>query len=112
MNIHYITIAGTDFPACFSGAAVEDIVAAFGGMDAMTEKLLANDIGVVGKMLEILIGAGIEYCDLMGQEHPKKPKGRLTALMSINEMKDITEQIVKVMTEDAERSVEVRSKNA
>lgn len=112
MNIHYINIAGTDYPACFSGAAIEDIIAAFGGMDAMSEKLLANDIGVVGKMLEILIGAGIEYCDLMGQEHPKKPKGRLTALMSINEMKEITEQIVKVMTEDAERSVEVRSKNA
>lgn len=112
MNIHYIKIAGIEFPACFSGAAVEDIVAAFGGMNAMTEKLLAQDIGVVGKMLDILIGAGIEYCELMGQEHPKKPKCRLTALMSVGEMKDITDQLMKVMTEDADRSVEVRSKNA
>ena len=112
MNTHYIPIAGTDYPACFSGAAVDDIVAAFGGMDAMTEKLLAHDIGVIRKMLDILIDCGIEYCELMGQEHPKKPKGRLTALMSIGEMKDITEQIMTVMTEDSGRAVEVRSKNA
>ena len=112
MNIHYITIAGTDYPVCFSGAAVEDIVAAFGGLDVMSEKMLARDVGCIGKMLDILIGAGIEYCDLMGQEHPKKPKGRITALMSIAELKDVTDKIMEAISEDSDRSVEVRSKNA
>jgi hypothetical protein len=112
VDIHYLDIAGQKFPACFSMAATEDIVAAFGGMDEMSKGLLNKDISVVGKMLDILISAGCEYCDLMGMEHPKKPKGRLTALMSIKETEAIVGQIFDVMTEDAGRTVEVRSKNA
>lgn len=92
-------------------AATEDIVAAFGGMTEMSNGLLANDITVIGKMLDILVNAGIEYCELMGKEHPKKPKGRMTALLSVKEMQDIVGQITAVMTEDAERTVEVHSKN-
>lgn len=112
MNIHYFNIAGTDYPVCFSAAAIEDIVAAFGGMEAMSEGLLNQDISVVGKMVTILINAGSEYCRMMGQDYPKKPEGRISALIGFNEMKDMVEQIFKAMTDDTERSVEVRSKNA
>lgn len=112
MNIHYLNIAGTDYPICFSGAAIEDIVAAFGGMEAMSEGLLGQDITVVGKVITILINAGSEYCRMMDLEYPPTPKGRIMALVGIKEMKDMVEQIFTAMTEDSERSVEVRSKNA
>ena len=92
-------------------AATEDIVAAFGGMEEMSNGLLNNDVTVIGKMLTILINAGIEYCEVMGQEHPKKPKGRITALLSIQEMSELVSEITAIMTEDAERTVEVNSKN-
>jgi hypothetical protein len=92
-------------------AATEDIINAFGGMEKMSEGLIDHDISTVGTMLDILIKAGCEYCDLMGEEHPKLPKGRLTALLSVNETAEIVGQIMTIMTEDAERTVEVRSKN-
>ena len=88
-------------------AATEDIVETFGGMEAMSQKLIDYDIGSVGKMLKILINAGCEYCELMGQEYTPLPKGRITALLSVDETAELVNQIMGVMTEDAAQTVEV-----
>jgi len=93
-------------------AATEDIVSAFGGMDAMSEGLLKQDLSAVGKMLSILVNAGYEYCELMGEEHPPRPKGRLTALLSVQETEAIVQQIIGIITGGTARTVEVHSKNA
>ena len=111
MDIHYLQIDGEKYPAVFSMAATEDIVKEFGGMEAMSSGLIEQDPSVIGKMLNILISAGIEYCELKGKEHPHLPKGRLTALMSVKETQEIVSQIFNLMTDDAGRTVEVSSKN-
>lgn len=111
MEIHYFKIDGVAYPACFSMAATEDIAKEFGGVSAMSERLVEHDVSAVGTMLRILIGAGIEFCDMKGIEHPELPKGRLTALMSVKETEEIVTEIFNVMTEDAKRDVEVHSKN-
>ena len=111
MDIHYLKINGVDYPACFSMAATEDIVKEFGGMDAMSSALIERDVTTVGAMLRILISAGIEFCELTGKEHPEMPKGRLTALLGVQETADIVKDIFDLMTADAEREVEVQSKN-
>lgn len=111
MEIHYIKIDGVEYPACFSMAATEDITREFGGVKEMSAGLMDYDVSVVGKMLHILISAGIEYCDMKGVEHPELPKGRLTALMSVKETQELVSKIFDVMTEDAKRDVEVSSKN-
>ena len=112
MDVHYIKLAGTEYPACFSMAATEDIVAAFGGLTTMSDELARQDIGSVGKMLGILVNAGYEYCELAGISCPPRPKGRLTALLSIKETEAVVKQLFEIMSEDAGRTVEVRSKNA
>lgn len=111
MDVHYLKINGVEYPACFSMAATEDIVKEFGGMEAMSSSLIERDVTTVGTMLRILISAGIEFCELTGREHPQLPKGRLTAMLSVKETEEIVKQIFELMTADAERTVEVQSKN-
>lgn len=111
MDVHYLKIDGVEYPACFSMGATEDIIKEFGGMTEMSEGMMANDVTTIGKMIQILVDAGYEYCDMKGIECTPKPRGRLIALMDIKETAAITEKIFGIIKTDSDRTVETSSKN-
>lgn len=75
MRVSYIELAGQRYPLCFSLTAAAEMDEAFGGLDALSEKMqagtLAQRAGVINQALEILLKAGRIYASASGGELPE-----------------------------------------
>ena len=111
MKLSYVQLGGEKHPVCFSLSAIEAIEDEFGSLDTMREDLAKGSVKAINSVLEIMIDAGRAYCIGMGMDCPPKLKCRPADLIDVTDT-NVVEEIFAVMSGDAERTVEVRSKNA
>ncbi len=112
MLINYIELAGENHPICFSAFAMEMIEDQFGGMKEWSEQIQSGKIKVYNTSIDIFLQAGMERMITEGRECPPPIKGKASALLGMEELKAAMEKIMECVSADAERTVEVRSKNA
>lgn len=111
MKLNYIQLgAGEKQPVCFSLSAIEDIEDEFGSLDKMRDALVKGKVKAINKVLEIMIKAGRSYCLGMGLDCPPPLICRPADLIDVRDASIVTE-IFSVISDDTDRSVEVKGKN-
>lgn len=115
MRISYIELARERHPLCFSLSAIEEISSEWGDISGMSKAIsdesnLSAKLKAINKLLEILIAAGRRYGETVGMELPPKLKCRPGDLIDITDS-DALGTIFAAITNDAERDVEIVSKN-
>lgn len=111
MNISYIDLGvGGKRPVCFSLAAAEEFEKEFGSLTDMNEALVNGKAAAINKILDIMFRAGTIYCNEVGMECPPPLKCRPADLIDVRD-KTIVSQIFAALSQDSERTVEVKSKN-
>lgn len=116
MKLSYIALReGEKHPLCFSLSAMEHVVEEFGDIESMFSKMQSDNMGerihTITTLLNILIDSGRKYCDLMGIEMPPPIRGNVGDLIDVTDA-DAIRAIFNVITNDTQRTVEAKSKNA
>ena len=114
MRMSYVEFLGRKYPLCFSMAASQELVEAFGSLDKMADALDETKLGemaaAVDKILTILMKAGRIYAQAVGEDVPPELPCRPADLIDITDKQAIN-AIFNAMKTDSERSVEAVSKN-
>ena len=114
MKLSYVEFLGQKHPICFSLAASEELVEAFGSMedfaDALDGKDLAQTARAVDKTFQILLKAGRIYASAIGEELPPELPCRPADLIDVRD-KDAISSIFEAVQADTKRTVETESKN-
>ena len=115
MKKGYVKILGEAHPLCFSLSAVEEICERFGSVDAMSDALTNGSqletLKAASDVLDILIRAGRRYAKQVGEPLPPEIKCSVADVIDATDSNAIS-AIFSVMSDDTEREVEVKGKNA
>lgn len=115
MRTSYIELLGRNYPLCLSLSAAEELVNAFGSLDAMADLLDGQDISKMTKavdtILSVLMKAGRIYAQALGEEVPPELPCRPADLIDVREQHAV-QSIFNAMRSDTERTVEADIKNA
>lgn len=113
MKVGYIELAGEKHPLCFSLSATEEICEQFGDLSGMAKALdseeLVPRIHAIDSVLTILMKAGRNYCDVMGQELPPPLPCRLADVLGVFD-KDAIAAIRETIDSGKARTVEAQPK--
>ena len=115
MRVRYIELKpGELHPLCFNLSATEEIIDAFGTMEAMQDAVVGDDvlrkIKAIDTVLSILLRAGRRYCNEMGIEMPPEIRCRPGDLLDVTDPKAIT-AIFEALSAGSEREIEAAPKN-
>lgn len=114
MKVTYIELLGKQHPMCFSLTAAQEMDEAFGGLEALSERLTAGGIGQVAKAvntaLAILLKAGRTYASLSGIEVPDPLPCAPADLIDVTDGEAIR-AIFSAISGNTDREVETIPKN-
>lgn len=114
MKVSYIELLGKRHPMCFSLTAATEIDEAFGGLEALSDRVqegsLAQSAAAINKALEILLKAGRIYASASGMEIPDPLPCAPADLIDVTDSEAV-KAIFSAISGDTEREVETASKN-
>lgn len=114
MRVSYVEFLGQKHPICFSLAATEQLVEAFGSMEQFAKELEGDDLGKTARgvdtTFQILLKAGRIYASAMGEELPPELPCRPADLIDVRDRSAIAAIFAAIRT-DTSRTVEVEPKN-
>lgn len=115
MKLAYITIKdGERHPMCLSLSAIEEICDEFGDLEEMADAIKNGTTGkkvrTINRVLKILMEAGRRYCREMGIDTPPALVGEPGDVIDITDGTAVR-AIFEAISNDTQRTVEVREKN-
>ena len=114
MKVSYIELLGKRYPMCFSLTAAAEMDEAFGGLDALSDRMqtgsLVQQAKVISKALEILMKAGRIYASACGMEVPEPLPCTPADLLDVTDGTAV-KAIFSSISGDTEREVETVPKN-
>lgn len=114
MRVSYIELLGAKHPMCFSLTAAAEMDEAFGGLDALSERLqsgnLAQQSRAINTALEILLKAGRVYAAASGMKVPEALPCAPADLIDVTDGM-AAQSILTTISGDVEREVETVEKN-
>ena len=114
MKVSYVEFLGQKHPICFSLAASEQLVEAFGSMEQFANELDGGDLAKTARAVDItfqiLLKAGRVYASAIGEELPPELPCRPADLIDVRDKSAIA-AIFAAIRSDTSRTVEVEPKN-
>lgn len=114
MRVSYIELLGVKHPMCFSLTAAAEMDEAFGGLDALSERMQSGNLAqrsrAINTALEILLKAGRVYAAASGMEVPETLPCAPADLIDVTDGMAV-QAIFTTISGDVEREVETVEKN-